>query len=32
MFNARDLLGQLMQAGMTGSSSNRVGHALGSRA
>jgi uncharacterized membrane protein YebE (DUF533 family) len=31
MFNARDLLGQLMQAGMTGSTSNRVDHALGSR-
>lgn len=30
MFNARDLLGQLMQAGMTNSSSNRIGHALGS--
>jgi uncharacterized membrane protein YebE (DUF533 family) len=30
MFNARDLLGQLMQAGMTDSTSNRVGHALGS--
>ena len=31
MFNARDLLGQLMQSGMTGSTSNRVDHALGSR-
>jgi uncharacterized membrane protein YebE (DUF533 family) len=31
MLNARDLLGQLMQAGMTGSSSNRVEHALGSQ-
>jgi uncharacterized membrane protein YebE (DUF533 family) len=31
MFNARDLLGQLMQAGVTGSSSDRVGHALGSQ-
>jgi uncharacterized membrane protein YebE (DUF533 family) len=31
MFNARDLLGQLMQAGMTGSSSNRIDHALGSQ-
>ena len=31
MFNARDLLGQLMQAGMTGSTSNRVEHALGDR-
>lgn len=30
MLNARDLLGQLMQAGMTDSSSNRIGHALGS--
>jgi uncharacterized membrane protein YebE (DUF533 family) len=30
MFNARDLLDQLMQAGMTSSTSNRVGHALGS--
>jgi uncharacterized membrane protein YebE (DUF533 family) len=29
MLNVRDLLGQLMQAGMTDSSSNRVGHALG---
>jgi uncharacterized membrane protein YebE (DUF533 family) len=31
MLNARDLLGQLMQAGMTGSSSDRVGHALGAQ-
>jgi uncharacterized membrane protein YebE (DUF533 family) len=31
MFNARDLLGQLTQAGMTGSTSSRVDHALGSR-
>jgi uncharacterized membrane protein YebE (DUF533 family) len=30
MFNARDLLGQLMQAGMTNSSSNRIDHSLGS--
>ena len=30
MLNARDLLGQLMQAGMTSSTSDRVGHALGS--
>ena len=30
MLNARDLLGQLMQAGMTNSSSNRINHALGS--
>lgn len=30
MFNARDLLGQLMQAGITKSTSDRVGHALGS--
>jgi hypothetical protein len=28
MFNARELLGQLMQAGMTSSTSDRVGHAL----
>jgi uncharacterized membrane protein YebE (DUF533 family) len=31
MFNARDLLGQLLQSGMTGSASNRVDHALGAR-
>jgi uncharacterized membrane protein YebE (DUF533 family) len=31
MFNARDLLGQLTQAGMTGSTSSRVDHALGPR-
>ena len=31
MINARDLLGQLMQAGMTGSAPNRVDHALGSQ-
>jgi uncharacterized membrane protein YebE (DUF533 family) len=29
MLNVRDLLGQLMQADMTNSTSNRVGHALG---
>jgi uncharacterized membrane protein YebE (DUF533 family) len=31
MFDARELLGQLMQAGMTRSTGNRVGHALGER-
>jgi uncharacterized membrane protein YebE (DUF533 family) len=31
MFDARELLGQLMQAGMTRSTGNRVGHALGAR-
>jgi uncharacterized membrane protein YebE (DUF533 family) len=30
MFNARDLLGQLMQAGMADSSSDRLRHAMGS--
>jgi uncharacterized membrane protein YebE (DUF533 family) len=29
MFNARDLLGELMQAGMSRSGSHRVGHAMG---
>jgi hypothetical protein len=29
MFNARDLLGHLMQAGMSSSGSRRVGHAMG---
>jgi uncharacterized membrane protein YebE (DUF533 family) len=29
MFNARDLLGQLMEAGMTDSSSSRMRHAMG---
>ena len=30
MFNARDLLGQLMQTGMADSSSDRLRHAMGS--
>jgi uncharacterized membrane protein YebE (DUF533 family) len=29
MVNARDLLGQLMQAGMSGSANDRIGHAMG---
>ncbi len=29
MFNARDLLGQVMQAGMTGTTADRMRHALG---
>ena len=31
MFNARDLLGQLMRADLTSSTSDRVGHALGAQ-
>ena len=29
MFNARDLLGQVMQAGMTDTAANRMRHAMG---
>jgi hypothetical protein len=31
MFNARELLGQVMQAGMTDTTANRMRHAIGPR-
>ena len=31
MFNARELLGQVMQAGMTDTTANRMRHAMGPR-